>query len=370
MKILLGYSYYNYPRDVKVWVENWINRLRKNGFDIIPYPLTLNPPGPCLSWNELDYYWKTGNKDLFKKYEELGNKLIDFDVFLNWNGINIHPKFIEKLPTFNVFSCFDDPESSERLSRPVAASYDLSLVGNIAEIETYRSWGVENVEFWPLGFWETEYDPNLTYEKILNQERKYPVSLICERISKYREDRLDKFYKAFPQGKYYGKGWPNGFLDDCQKINLYQNTRIGINIHNSTGPINYRTYELPANGVMQICDNKHFLSKLFRLNHEVVGFDTIDEAIELTRYYINNDDERKRIAANGWKKSISDYNETTIFKMAIDYIYKYSNANNSLRTSKKSIPTIFFRRKRIMHKSIYFFLRFLRRIKKLMLTTF
>ncbi len=63
-----------------------------------------------------------------------------------------------------------------------------------------------------------------------------------------------------------------------------QRTRVGINIHNSTGPINFRTFYLPANGVLQICDNKSHLGRIFELGREVVGYQEIAEAIELCRY--------------------------------------------------------------------------------------
>ena len=96
---------------------------------------------------------------------------------------------------------------------------------------------------------------------------------------------------------------------------LLQRTKIGINIHNSTGPINLRTYYLPANGVMQICDNKSYLGKVFELNKEVVGFDTIDEAIELCHYYLMHDDERRKIAAAGWERVLLDYNEVAILRL-------------------------------------------------------
>ncbi len=332
MKILLGFSYYNYPVDVAQTVNKWLSRLRLAGFEVESYPLTINPPGPPLWWRQLDRCWKLGDKDLLKSYENLAKKAEDFDVFLNWNGINLHPEFVQSLPTFNIYSCFDDPEASEFLSKPVAAAYDLCMVGNIAEVETYKKWGVKNVKFWPLGFLSTDFDPTLTEEQILNGERTNDLALLCER--KFIPDRirrLDQFANAFPAGKYFGAGWPDGFLAEEERIPLYLNTKIGPNFHNSTGPINFRTYTLPACGVMQICDNKSHLGQIFELDKEVIGFENVEEAIEKTKYYLAHDEERRKIAAAGWKRSTKDYNEVAVFSLVEKYV-------NELQPKLKPTP--------------------------------
>lgn len=352
MRVLVGYSYFpKFSVDIKQRNEDWLGRLRKKGFEVEGFCLTLNPPGPRLSWKELDYLWKTKNSTILLMYENLLRKLESFDVFLNYNGINIHPEFVKQIPQVTAYACFDDPESSEDLSKPVAAAYDLSLVGNIAAVEMYKSWGVKNAFFWPIGFRDYDFDPSLTYEAILNSKRQHDVTLLCERTSPWRAERLDKFVNAFPKGVYYGPGWANGFLPEEKRIPLLQQTKIGINIHNSTGPINFRTYYLPANGVMQICDNKSYLGKIFKLGEEVVGYDTIEEAIELTKFYIANDEERKRIAANGWKRVIKDYNEAAVFELMLKYVNEVErkiakkieskerekvNSNSTLNISKQA----------------------------------
>ena len=151
MKILLGYSYYQYPVDVKENIEKWLSRLNSAGIDVSGFCLTINAPGPCLPWEELDVLWKRKDRKLLEMYENLGNALTNYDVFVNYNGINLHPEFLSQLKTFNVYCCFDDPESSEVLSKPVAWAYDIVLVGNRAEVATYKKWGVRKAYFWPLG---------------------------------------------------------------------------------------------------------------------------------------------------------------------------------------------------------------------------
>ncbi len=317
MRILLGYAWTKSPILGKAHYERLAARLQKAGIDIDPFVLTLNPPGDRLGWPELDRRWKTGDRKLLSLYESLSRTLEKYDVFLNFNGINVHPDLLPMLPTFNVYSCSDDPESSDDLSKPVAASYDLCLVGNIAEVETYRSWGVKNARWWPLGFRADDYDPTLTKERILNGERDVNLALVCERLTAYRRERVDRVALHFPEGAFYGPGWPAGFLPEEQRVPLLQRTKVGINIHNSTGPINFRTFYLPANGVLQVCDNKRHLQQIYELGKEAVGFETIEEAIDLCDYYLTHDDERRMIAAAGWERAVRDYSEVACFQQVI-----------------------------------------------------
>jgi len=70
---------------------------------------------------------------------------------------------------------------------------------------------------------------------------------------------------------------------------------------------------LPANGVLQICDNRSHLGNIFELGTEVVGYDTIDEAVEYCHYYLAHEDERRCIAAAGFRRALRDYNEVAAF---------------------------------------------------------
>jgi glycosyltransferase involved in cell wall biosynthesis len=324
MRILLGYSHYPYSGfSIADWNEGWLARMREAGFQVEGTCLTLDPPGPRLAWPELDRLWKAGDRRLMAHYEALARRLEGFDALVNYNGINLHPRFVEQLPVFTVYSCCDDPESSEGLSKPVAAAYDLCLAGNIAAVDAYRGWGARNVRFWPLGFRREDYDPRLTRAQILERPRGTELTLLCERTSPWRRERLDRFASAFPGGVFRGPGWPLGFLPEAERVPLLQDTKVGVNFHNSTGPINFRTYYLPANGVLQVCDNRSFLAHLFDLGREAVGFDTVPQAVDACRYYLAHEDERLELAVAGWERAQRDYSETAVFQKLVDAIREH-----------------------------------------------
>jgi spore maturation protein CgeB len=319
LKVLVCHGYSVHHGDYNR-IRNWIERLNSAGFHVDDFYIGMNIRGMRMPFIDLDFKWKSGNLQLLHTYEQLAIKALGFDVLINFGGVNLHPEFLQQLNTINVLRFNDDPEASSQFSQPIATGHDYCAIGNIAEVETYRRWGVQNVHWVPLGFWYDDYNPALTVDHILSQDRHNDIALMCERITPYRRAFVDQYSLVFPTGTYRGKGWPDGFLPEEHRIPLLQATKIGINIHNSTGPINYRTYYLPANGVLQICDNKAHLGKIFELGKEVVGYDSINEAIELTRYYLNNEDERRAIALAGFERAIVDYNEVACFQKMLDPI--------------------------------------------------
>jgi spore maturation protein CgeB len=325
LKILYGYPYYPSVAydDVEALNLAHVQKLREAGFDIEGICLSVDPPSNALTFPELDYRWKHRDEKLLRLYESIQCRLEGKEVFINAAGLNLHPEFVSSLSCFTVFQCFDDPENSHNLSHPAAGSYDLSLVGNIAELDSYRSWGVAHVEWVPLGLMPEIYDQSLTYDDILRGDRDIDLFMMIDRQSGFRRDRVEALHAALPQGHFFGRGWPRGFLPADQQLAWLRRSKIGPNIHNSTGPINYRTYYLPANGVLQICDNKSHLGGIFRLGVEAIGYDTIAECVDLCRYYLDHDEERRRIAAEGWRRATTEYTEIAVFRRTVGLIEKY-----------------------------------------------
>ena len=268
---------------------------------------------PCRGgwWQfpKLDAAWRGRDRQLMSAYERLAEAAGRADILFAAGGSMVHPQFLEQLGTYNIMTCSDDPESSDELSRPVASAFDFCFPVNVATVADYRRWGCARVEwlFNPIG--PNGGMPLLQREQLDPAVRDLPVSILCERDSGFsdRPQRLERLMRAFPAAFVRGAGWPGGFVP---QHDVLRRTRIGWNLHHSTGPTNTRSTALPAYGVMQLCDNKTHLGAMYRLGVEAVGFDTIDEAIELTRYYMAHDDERQTVAWAGWERAMRDYTET------------------------------------------------------------
>jgi len=341
------------------WHERQFKRRRQRGFDVENFCTTIPYlKGRWLHFPELDQRWKAGDLALMQMYEDLAERLEDRDVLILYNGANLHPEFVKWLKMMKVYTA-GDPESEDILAKPLAPSFDLHLVNHVPSVETYQSWGLKHVYFWPLGSQTIEEEVDDLSEEVIRDtsRRPLPIVLFCERSS-YRKERLDKLTQAFPEALCAGRGWPRGFVDWPEMWFAYRQAQIGWNVHNSTG-FNFRTYELAAYGVMQICDNKSDLPQIYELGKEVVGFDSIEECIQLTHYYLAHPGEQREIALAAWKHWKRDYTPDRVWDRLVDVVEAYWPSFSKSPPPDASIIRLKLR----MHSQRSCFYRLVQRIK-------
>lgn len=113
---------------------------------------------------------------------------------------------------------------------------------------------------------------------------------------------------AYFNAKYGFPGWVRPIPFD-RYVPLYQRARIGINVHNrgdyTVG--SYRLFELPGNGVMQLSDGGAYLDDFFAVGDEIVGYAGAEDLIDKLQYYLAHEDERIRIARNGYRRVLKDH---------------------------------------------------------------
>lgn len=332
LKIAFGYNAFS-QRSIE-YHENIVHQARTLGYDVYPVAISPTIGSPRLSFAELDkkVFWK--DKHICKFRDKIIEQISSADVFWLFNGTNFHPSWIKLLPQkqLKIYGCHDDPESSPTLSLPVAAYFDAVITGNISVLTFYQ--GHINCEVSWLPLFQSLQPAQLSDADIAKENRPIDLVFLGERESIWRRKRFDYLQQAFPKGFFYGRGWPNGWIEDSSSI--YLKSKIGINIHNSVGPVNIRLYELASHGVMQICDNKCRLGHIFKLSEEIIGYDYIDEAIEKINYYLDpkHEEERCQIAWKGYQRYLSDYTAEKIWQKAFSiiepwYIKKESNSIQS-----------------------------------------
>jgi spore maturation protein CgeB len=113
-------------------------------------------------------------------------------------------------------------------------------------------------------------------------------------------------------------------LTNEERASLYHRTKIGFNMHLSTVPRetgNMRMYEIPAHGMMQVCDiagcNSHEM--IFKGGSEAVYYGTVEEAIDRIEYFLGHDEERIRIAKAGYERVGRDYRWESCFRALLDW---------------------------------------------------
>ncbi len=113
-------------------------------------------------------------------------------------------------------------------------------------------------------------------------------------------------------------------ISDQERAGLYFRTKIGFNMHLSRRPMetgNMRMYEVPAHGMMLLCDraglNAH--EQIFEPDKEAVFYDSVEDAIEKIKYYLEHNEERERIARAGFARVHRDYDGESNLKNFLDW---------------------------------------------------
>lgn len=313
LRVAFGYNAWN--AHAIDYHEQIVTAGQKMGIDVFSVIVTPNPPRPHMNFFELHRKVSQHNREIIKFRDYIIEQIKEADVFWLFNGANFHPSWISLLPEkqLKIYGFHDAPESSSSVSLAVAPYFDVCLISNSSAIPIYQGYAKRKTEWLPLFVKNT---PSLSDEDFSGVNRPHDLVFCGERQSAWRKERLDFLQRHFQDGVFCGRGWPNGFVSSINEI--YKKSKIGINIHNSTGPINVRLNELPAHGVLQVCDNKCRLGHIYQLNNEVIGYDYMNEAVDLIKYYLDpaHDEERAQIAWNGYQRYKKDYTIEKIWARA------------------------------------------------------
>lgn len=262
------------------------------------------------------------------------------------SGYPWHEDFLDRLKGISYVACYfgDDPEGAKKTSEFYVKNFHYAFCGGVffdggnTIEEKYLEWGARKAKFIPLGANPVKYrEPVKDLDKrsidfVYVGGCYFPKILRMFRLKRHFGNRM----------RMYGRGWNNSnskmktlilrllkfifqipYIEELPKnelVELYQNTKIGFNMHMSYGPSNLRLYELPMNGVMQICDCRDGLSRLYEIGKEVVSYETIGEAVKKIEYYLENENERREIAYAGYKRASNNYKLEYIFKSIFDSI--------------------------------------------------
>jgi len=103
---------------------------------------------------------------------------------------------------------------------------------------------------------------------------------------------------------HHGSAWA------IDMYNILYNSKIALNNHISVAENyanNMRLYEATGVGTLLITDYKDNLHTLFELDKEVVAYSSAEECIELIKYYLENEEERKAIARAGQERTLTEH---------------------------------------------------------------
>lgn len=284
--------------------------------------------------------------DITQKIQEVGA-----DVLLVDNCPPYHPDFLRKLNIYKVLRIADGPISAYDRDFAYIHAYDHILYHSPAYSrdmgmkEKLLYCGAKKVDFWSHGSFDAICDPSKTEMDILAGRRDIDIIFIGA-LYVNKMPMFSSLKKAFGRRlrlhgltsvkkniyfnlKYGFPGWVTP-LPFTHYVPLYQRTKIGINIHNrgdyTVG--SYRLFDLPANGVMQISDGGVYLNDFFKVGEEIESYKNADELIDKVKYYLAHDEEREKIALNGFRRVLKDYKIAGKLRKAGDLIKKSMEQRN------------------------------------------
>ncbi len=288
--------------------------------------------GRYLRAQQLDQLYFDRHAGLMRLYAEVEARVRDdgIDALIVDNCPPYHPEWLAQLPVYKVLRTADGPISAYDRDFAYVHAYDHVLYHSPAysrdlDMEAkLRYVGAKRVDFWALGLFDAAFDTAANEQEVLGGARDIDVIFIgAQHIGKM--PLLAKVKKALgrrcrlhglsnlKRNLYFNlrfgfPGWVRPVAFE-QYVKLYRSAKIGFNVHNrgkyTVG--SFRLFELPANGVMQISDGGDYLNRFFKVDDEIVGYEVVDELVDKILYYLGREEERLRIARNGYRRVMRDY---------------------------------------------------------------
>ena len=207
------------------------------------------------------------------------------------------------------------PKEVSKGIRKILRKSTYTLIYDSEYINYYKYNNINNTRIIPLGC-DIDSHESIIPDKTFLKNNSVEVSFIGI-IDSHREKYL-KSLKGFELGIW---SWNiSEFVTDLKKyykgvaygetlVKVIKSSKISINIHRNfeISGGNYRLFEIPACGVMQMVDEKNNISKYFEPDKEIVTFRNPDELKDKVKYYLTHTQERKKIARAGFERVKRDH---------------------------------------------------------------
>lgn len=181
--------------------------------------------------------------------------------------------------------------------------FDFVFCAQRKAVEDFKRDGIPN----PI--WMPHAVEPLAYPRIA-AIKKYDVGFVGHINSENRIEALDRLFKEFPNF-YYGQRL---FEAAAEK---YSQSRIVFNI-SINQDLNMRTLESMATGSFLLTSRNPEVEAVFQDGFHCVMYDSLDDMVDKARYYLANEDEREKIAAQGYREVMRKHTFAHRVKQVLD----------------------------------------------------
>ena len=267
---------------------------------------------------------------------QLVKKASNFDVLFIFRAGNIFSETIlEIIENSNCKTiCFygDNPYGSKQdpIDFKKVAAFDLFITKDTYFRDELNLFGFNNVVFMPHS-----YDPSF-----------YGQSLKTEEISPYSSDVAfigghygyrEKFFSGLTQDhvdfKIWGPRWETSKdpwvlskvissegVFGLKKLKIAKATKIFINLINGGNSVRCpddKPIIYSGAGVFVLSNHKPDMNLVLETGKEIITFKNRDELRELIRFYLENEEERKKIASKAKARVLKDHTSAVRFEKAL-----------------------------------------------------
>ena len=249
------------------------------------------------------------NDEELKKWIESKPKT-DIVLFMDWGRFT--STYLDKklVDAFWVQESGDDPQNFDR-NFPKSERFHITLSPDLDSVEQYKERGIN-------AYWWTHFADTRVQFPIETEPEFVAVTTRGKGSSSFLDQLTYHAGGAVGNKNNMGPKEHTEFLNKGKIV--VQNSRWG--------EITRRIFEGMACGKMVLCDKldkSKGLDKLFEDEVDIVYYDDIVDCIYKMNHYNGNDEERERIAANGYNKVIENHTQKQRAEFIINKYKEYKN---------------------------------------------
>jgi spore maturation protein CgeB len=311
-KIFMAITRYDYgdvSRGISFEENNFLHSLVQSGYEVVTFDTLgtakkygVNMMNDLLIENV--YRWSPDLVVCFLFRDEI--KINTLNRLTNTVGI----------PTLNWFA--DDHWRFDTFSKLYAPHFSYIVTTDKDALHRYSDLGLKNVL-------HSQWGCNHYLYRRLHLIQDTDVTF----VGQPHGDRRDVVKQIAREGvsiQTFGFGWPSGRVSTFQMIELFNKTKVNLNLSKSSrghrDQIKGRDFEIPGCGGFMLRTANSQLGEYFELGKELVTYDKISDLIDKIRYYLEHQDERDAIRNAAYKRVLRDHTYESRFEKIFQQVLR------------------------------------------------
>lgn len=217
----------------------------------------------------------------------------------------------DELPTRTIIWLSDDHWRYEE-TKAVWELFNLILTTDRKGYEKRKKEGFSNVLL-------SQWGCNHYLYKNLKMEKIYDVSFVGRSYGE-RKEFIRTLKKKGIDVRVFGQGWENGNrVSQADLIKIFNQSKISLNISFASKgdkiQIKGRDFEAPGCGSLLLTKDTEEIAEYFIPEKEILTYHDVSEVADKIKYYLQHNEERKRICQAGYERCLRDHTWHKRFEM-------------------------------------------------------